>query len=578
MLVAKNQVAQGLFDSGVWNWSRRRKNKNKNVDRYRVNIVDSKLCDDILNYIGPTLERHKGCDLVDIFPGVGVWSQKLHDVLEPRSHLLLEPDGDFYQQFLDPLLQRPGTKLLHQSGIVWEELASVLNPAHLPHQVERRYSADETPERNDTLLVTVNLSMYPKKKFRHYDSLMQLVLFQLMQSIRPGSLFQKYGLVRMLIWVGDEEKNVVVPRSLQRRSKSVIETELATDWVCEVAGADVLDETGFLSTGWFKRDMYIDLESVGKVLARMREQGIVTPPGRETQAMKDFIARNGEAVVAGQQAVHIARSFLAEKDKLEAEFAAGKLGESSAELKRLKMIKYWTKWNDKRGSKLHELHLMRTRAIELFGKDSPTAEELAEAQELNRTLDSTISQMDRTLRAEYLLARDNLQALHRSRPILNWDRRYVEPLIVKQLEFFPNIPCALLDVQPKAAHPMLRAMGPNSTRTGDMFDMILRGLMAHATRPVSKVLEHIYPGAGEGVYPRCGTLRDPRRGGSPLDGWGELSPRCLSEDQLVDILERWIEWPFHPTYSQLVARALDSSHGSEDESMLAGNNVTIDLD
>lgn len=567
-LIATNSVSQSLYDSNVWTWSRGA--KKAKTDRYRVNVVGEELCDDILSYFGPTLQRHKGCDLIDIFPGVGTWSRKLHDVLEPRSHLLLEPEEDFYKPYLEPLLQRPGTKLLRRSGIVWEELSSVLTPEHLPHQVERRYTTSETPERNDTLLVTINLSLYPKKRFRTFGSLVQLVLFQLISSIRPGSLLQRYGLVRMLIWVADEEKANLVPRNLQRRKKTVVETELSTEWVCEIAGADHVDETGTKPSSWFKRDMSIDMEQTGKVLRRMRKQKLVTPPGRETLALREVLELGRrKGAVAGRQGIRITRSYMGEKEKLESDFDAGMFNESSNEHKRLKTLQYWTNWNTKRDDHISKLLQMRAKAIGLIKKGDTTGK----AQKLADDLEYEVNTLDKNLRLQYLLARDNLHAVQTDPPILSWDNRYAEPLVVKPTEFFPNVPCALLDVQPGAAAPILRDMGPNSTRAGDMFDLILRSLMSHATHPISKALDLIYPGAGEGIYPNCPSLRDPHLGGSPMPGWGELTPRSLTRDQFVDVIKAWTEWPFHPTYAQLVSWTLDET--AEEEGMM-GNNPTVE--
>jgi transcription factor 1 len=44
--------------------------------------------------------------------------------------------------------------------------------------------------------------------------------------------------------------------------------------------------------------------------------------------------------------------------------------------------------------------------------------------------------------------------------VLSWDRRPWEPLNVQPTEFFPNQACALIDIQPKAPHRLLRHIGP----------------------------------------------------------------------------------------------------------------------
>src|SRR5690349_8718382 len=52
-----NDVVAKLAADGVWNSMRAvsRAKAAKNTDKYRINIVSEKLCDDAINYIRPTL-------------------------------------------------------------------------------------------------------------------------------------------------------------------------------------------------------------------------------------------------------------------------------------------------------------------------------------------------------------------------------------------------------------------------------------------------------------------------------------------------------------------------------------------
>ncbi|KAH6844814.1 hypothetical protein B0I37DRAFT_311013 [Chaetomium sp. MPI-CAGE-AT-0009] len=555
-LKGQNAIAEQLAKEGVWT-SVRGKRKGTNSDRYRINIVDEKLCDDVIEYLKPTLARHTGCDLVDIFPGVGVWSQRLHDVLKPRSHLLMEPDEQFYKPFLAPLLTRPGTKLLPESGIVWEQLNKILNPTVLPLQVERKYAADETPQRNDTLLVTVNLCMHPKRKFRSFESLAQLVLFQLLAAIRPGSVFQKYGLVRMLIWTEDSEKGAVLPRTVQRRRKMAIEAEISTDWVCEIVGAEAEDAAEARSASWFRRDEALDYESTRRTLERMRENGFVMPPGREPQHVLDYlaVAKLNEAGALDSKR-HVGRPFIAELEKLEKDFQDGKFEKNSPEHKRYKTLVYLQNHTTRRSDSIVDFMKEYDAAIQAYIDAGSDKKKLKKAAELGEAWAEKVNKLEKAYRSDVFLQRDNLHVLRQDPPILNWDRRYVEPLRAAPSDFFPQIPCTLLDIQPKAVPSILRDMGQQSTRGGDTFDLILRGLSQRAIDPVTKSLSSISPGAGEGIAPQCPSLSDPRLGGVP-PGLVGLPSRAMNQNQLVDITEAWMKWPFRPSYSELVSRTLE---------------------
>ncbi|KAK4032310.1 hypothetical protein C8A01DRAFT_41253 [Parachaetomium inaequale] len=566
-----NEVAAKLAADGVWNSMRavhrgKPKHAAKNTDKYRVNVVSEKLCDDAINYIRPTLARHEGCDLIDIFPGVGIWSQKLNDVLRPRSHILMEPDEDFYKPYLQPLLDRPGTRLLPESGIIWDQLTKVLNPTVLPHQVERKYASHETPQRNDTLLVSINLCMTPKRKFRSFESLAQLVLFQLISSIRPGALFQKYGLVRMLIWAENSEKASLVPRTVQRRKKMSIEAEISTDWVCEVVGGDYDDPAVTRSNMWFRRDDSIDFESTRRTLERMREHGFVMPPGREPhhlQAYLDVEKLKADDVV-GATTHSVDRPYMVELEGMEAAFANGEFAKGSKELKRYKALTYLRNFANRRSDRLVGLIDEHDAIAQAYVDAGSDEDKLAHAIRRGQAWTDKIRTFERHFRQSIVLHRDNVHVLRQDPPIMNWDRRYVEPLRASPSEFFPEAPCSLLDVQPKAAAPVLRDIGPDSSRGGDTFDQILRGISQRPMDPVVKSLGSMAPGAGDGVAPHCPSLFDPRRGGVP-PGLAGLASRALNEAQLIELAYAWMKWPFRPTYAELVSRTLEESDVEDDE-------------
>ncbi|KAG8405810.1 hypothetical protein J3458_021741 [Metarhizium acridum] len=237
MLSVTSDIARQLDLTGVWKRTGGRKKADaiRAIEPRRVNIISEGLCGDVIRYIAPSLERHRGCDLVDLNPGAGVWSRKLHEILEPRKHVMMDLDAELYKPFLADLISKDNVELIPKSGLVWKDLLEMLRTS-LTEQ--RETTQKDTPSRNDTLLVTANLSMFPKKAFHGFDSISSMILYQFISSISTSTLFQRYGLVRMLIWVNDEDKRRLLPRSINRRKKSAFETELSCEWVHEVAGLD----------------------------------------------------------------------------------------------------------------------------------------------------------------------------------------------------------------------------------------------------------------------------------------------------------------------------------------------------
>ena len=709
-------------------------------DKSRVNIVSESLVDDIISYMGPKfVARHKGCDIVDIYPGAGLWSSKLNEALQPRSHILMEPDAQLYEPFLKELTARPGVKLVPQSGIIWRNLTSILSKEHLPHQVEldplpdavegteaesqtdetsRQPASDSVLPRNDTLLVTANLAFYPRRRFGQFESVSQLVLFQFISSIRASSLFQKYGRVRMLIWVEDDDRHALVARSCQRRHRLALDGEMATDWISEIAGRDS-DKNA-----WFRRDHSLDLESCRRVLARMQAEGIAIPPGRETKLVEEVRQKIADGVDLHSKTIgtKMTRPYLAELEQLEARFAP--ILADRAESIRLKKIIEAEKLKERmearaaggiverRGRKKKitaEAEVDAEKKEEEGGKGEEEArEEKTEAEQAKASkakkakagkvekekvkketakkettkketaekddgqvdipeafdsknddyirfkqltfrrnreervwtlIDDLIKERDAMVqehshaktarakaklrareeawntkidemssqdRAEFLLYRDNLHVFQQaapslfqttmcygdiaaeeplaelqaaadqakdtdseaSLPIMSWDRRDREPLAVSDEEFFPNTECALIDIQPKSMHPMLRAMGPGTSRAGDHFELIMRAMMAMGADPASKAIETVWPGSAQGVLQKCPSLYDAKLGGCLVGGtYGELSARTLNEKQWTEILEAWMAWPFRPTLGQLIRRISEEGYNIEEDTL-----------
>ncbi|KAM7205116.1 hypothetical protein V8F20_003253 [Naviculisporaceae sp. PSN 640] len=556
----KTDVAEKLFATGLtrtnarWKAAADRPRVASNVDRARINLVDERLCDDIFSYYGHTLrDRHHGCDILDLFPGPGVWSRKLNDLLQPRSHILLEPDAKLYQPFLEPLLERPGTKLLARSGIEWEHLGDILSPEILPHQV--RQGTSYPPQRNDTLLVTANLSWSPKKRFHDFPSVAVLALYQFMKAIHNANWFQSYGLVRMLVWIPDDEKSSILPRSVQVRRRLAVEAELASEWIVEVAGSESDPPQRFV------RDDHIEIESVQRVIERMRDQGIVIPPGRESSLYLANADRK-DKVIAGQQPAE----FTTPRTRVFDELVQATTADSSKQQRRkLQVRRGYYKRKEVTYEAIHELLKERQALEAAFMAAGDDKEKLAALKEREEQWEEQINRHQLHIRKAWQPTLDNLTAIRQDPSLLMWDRRPVEPLQVKPNEFLPNFPCALIDIQPKAVSRQLWQGGvEREKRAPDIANLLLQHLLCFGTTPVPESLRKIHPGADQDIMPGAPSIRDPALGGSPLSGWGALVGRCLNERQINELMAAWMESPFSPNFQDMVR----STYADDDE---AGN-------
>ncbi|KAK0649123.1 hypothetical protein B0T16DRAFT_409475 [Cercophora newfieldiana] len=554
VLNAHNDVARNLAATGLWH--KKPAVRSGKGDWRRISVTNEDFVYQIINYIKPSLLRHEGCDLIDLYPGAGVWSNALHDLLRPRSHILMEPDVGLYGPFLGRLLEKPGVRLEPKVGIDWTELNKILSPEYLPHQVEqpRTYGPDsEPPKRNDTLLVTANLSMHPKKKFMSFESLSLMVTYQLLSAIRASGLFQKYGLVRMLIWMRPDDMRTIFPRAVQQRRTGPQSVEFNTEWIREVAGLDYPDGEAGLGQQrtYYRRDANLDFESAFDTVLRMREQGIVVPEGRQSTLLREAQEMLAMGMTKAPtdndpiHGVHIAEEY----HKLEKQWQDGKIVKDSPTYEKLKRKTAYHKWIVNRATQKTTL-LKELDAV----KDLYAAGDMEEARFRDAEWNKKFSSLPSAFQGDALLQRDNQHIFRQEQPILHWDRRPYEPLVSRASDFFPNYQCSLLDIQPKAPHWLFRDIGPNSLyRAGECFELILRHSGGFQGSPLKRAMAAVWPGVLDGVISQCPSLYDRSQYGSPVSGFGELTARCLSEAQWVEIMDAWVKWPFKPSFAELVA-------------------------
>ncbi|PSR81671.1 hypothetical protein BD289DRAFT_438819 [Coniella lustricola] len=546
------------------------------ADRSRIHIVNENLVKETIDFLAPTLKRHEGCDLVSLNPGAGVWDKALHEVVKPRSHLLLEPEASFYQPFLQPLLDKEGVSMLPQSGIVWDDLNKILTPKYFPHQVEVDRDPNKPIPRNDTLLVTMNLAMNPKKRFGVFDSVSRLVMYQLLQSMRTSTLFQKYGQVRMLIWIPDDEKAQLIPRNVFHRTKLAIQGELTTEYMAEVVSHDkMLNPIAESKKSEKLRYGQMDLESVRQALVKMRDNGYTLPAGRKSYMVQQFeqlgldldtpISLTTPITIQDKTTEKEYQYLLALKD-------AGKVKEGSNDFTRLRRLGHYHSRQDREETRLFdfirrydavtEAYLQAQRSI----KPEMREKKLAAARKAEMKLDAERSLLSLQMKAYTIQARDQLHMMRQPPElgnVLTWDRRPFEPLVAFPTDFFPNVPSCLLDIQPKPAHPLLRQAGPGSNNAGDIFDLVLSTLLWASSGKLTAGLDQVWPGAQAELAPRLKLLRDPKKGGVPHEGAMALTVRIVNTAQLIEVVEEFMNWPFRPAYPELVGRLADVNMSEE---------------
>ncbi|TQS38691.1 hypothetical protein Golomagni_00798 [Golovinomyces magnicellulatus] len=526
----------------------------------RVDIVESKLCDDAIERLRPSLEKYKGCDIIDLNPGVGLWSHKLHKELQPRNHILMEPHPDTYKSVLDPLLESSDSKyrLVTENGMNWSRLEKVLSEKYLPHQQVLEFGDPRSEQVNNTLLVTANLACYQPRRFLGFRSLGSVVIYQFLSAIRTRALFQKYGKVRMLLWINPYDARIL-PKNVANRKKSSLDAAVSCSHIELIVDADEASHK--------KREKRLDIKGVISVVEKMKENGVRIPEGRETDILKAM--RAGET---GQEIEELSpKSLQKELQEMKEAYSQGDFEKDSADYEELGNSD--TTGLRKRSpeyERMRELNRRHRRRIIKSYKFSDLADDYQNIQELYRKSclikDATklntikdqikskkkifkqnISSLSPNDASELQYMCDNRRAYYQEPPCLFWDRREAEPLKSFENEFYPKKTLDLMDLRPGFMPPASQDPGYYDTLSFLTMQMCLV-----PAQSLKETLENLAPGAQDWMLAECPSLTDPLKNGCPdLD---LFSARCITSEMLVEMCEAWLRWPFRLQRDELLHR------------------------
>ncbi|OCL01688.1 S-adenosyl-L-methionine-dependent methyltransferase [Glonium stellatum] len=556
--------------------------------QFRSQIVSPQLCDDIIAYIGPSLQKHKNCDILDINPGIGIWSSELHNFLQPRSHILLESQPEFYKPFLEELSNKPGSKyklLIGDTGdfATYERL---INEGQFPNQTRLNPGDPRLNQLNNTLLVTGSFAYDPVMPGLGFSSMARQVFSQFAKSAWSNELFHAYGHVRMLLWATTDDSQFLVPRSVTQPQKfpmllqkicttNVIASPISLPRVSGRQGAS--------------RDFRTELEGSAQVFAAMQRAGLEIPVHRRdalcTFAHKFFgkFAANSDLGVQGSldALIEFERQGMSmqgllpetvrEQVALEEEIAKGIRKEF--EIKPVTSTKKPKPILSVDGKRLARLRIQNRAAQKKREMRSALVDKAEEIYQMECFVLTTKSKAGKretkakldVLNAEYKTEKNALNRLDQSlvdtefddrlavrSPLhrLEWDKRSFEPLLIHDNEVWPNSRTALLDMTPKP-----RPEG-ESFRDVEYYQDILIPILANGSLTVPQALGSIAPGASQ-LIEEVPALRDPAKGGRL--NMDHFRARMLRGEILDGLVKAYREWPFrppetdHPKYFQAMS-------------------------
>lgn len=533
-----------------------------------MSYIWADLCsDDVIQRLAPSLAPHRGCTIIDINPGPGIFSSKIHDFLRPRSHILIEPIHEYHAPFLNPLVEAPSSKYhlrdwpfqesVHLDTYIKDGLMENREPGSA--QVYKTYAGI------DSILVFANLARGRSVRNGnpgHLSSHYRVLSF--VNALRHGRGLHLNGPVRMLLWMADKDKNALLPQTVSIRKKIASQLE-AYYHVEEIVGGS--------SRGPPYRERALELESGERVAKRMEAAGIQIPANRQDDLQKEvetnrFAPLRGDSVASSSTS----RNWHRELHQLRKAFDQGEFSQleggppgphetkakANAKLTpqflRMRQLRSNARLGDRKQTALEGLLEAEAKIDSLQNEllhmdiDQATREDkLKEQRTIYDELKTALENKEPPFLAKFALLSDDRRALALDPPLLLWDRREAEPLVAQDEEFHTAHKLALLDFRPIV--PVQYSMDQELAL---YFDYLSTHLLFNGSQTM-KCLESLDPGAFEALALKVPELQDPRKCGRAF--LEDMRTRNLTPELLYKLAIAWTQWPFRTPLTELVDRS-----------------------
>ena len=506
----------------------------------------------MIQRLGPTLKPHVGCSIIDLNPGPALWSSKVHDFLQPRSHVFVEPDSRYHEPFLKPLLEAPGSRYHLRT---WEiaksfDLYRYIREGLIPSSQVDGNPGGTANQRNDSILVLVNSTRGERKQHGRgkYESHFRAQTF--CSSLQRMDGLNAQGPVRMLMWLPDGEKQSLLPRTVCHRTQ----LSLILDMYFHIE--EIV--TASSQAAKIRRETFIDIESGKQVARRMEAASIQIPQNRQDETQ--IRAQEALAKSSGEVATQVRddpREWEKELQELEEAYAnkifskytlpGARRGSvpQTPQFKRLQTLRHFLTFTDKKRVTVDGLLAKEDQIdalqIELLHKSLTPEEREAitvKRDQIYKTFKDHAASSADDVPNQLSFRGDDRRAFALEPPLLMWDRRTAEPLQAGESEFYNTKKASLLDFQPLTPRPY-----PLTEEQWIYLDYILKTIMNYGNQTI-KNLQSVAPGAFEALLPRVPSLTDPLKGGRAKQD--ELRSRCLTPEMAQGLAIAWERWPLRP--------------------------------
>lgn len=522
----------------------------------------------MLKCIGPSLEKYKGCDIIDMNPGACLWSQKLHEFLQPRTHVLFQTAPDMWSSYQRPLLDAPGsTYRLYAGSMKDRDAFEGVFDTLLAHQKPAGPQSSGPLQPNTNLLVTGQPMWDPKAQGMGFDSLGKQLIYLFTECAWRNERFHQYGPARMLLWTTEADFRGAVPRSHYMYTKF----SMALNYLAKTVQVVTPDHAPKgPAHGTIGRIPQYEIQSVIRAMQRGRQNGVELPQHRRDcihEMAEDIMKHNLEQGKAADTLM--SQAWMTSYFEKRIRAGQSNVGvDYQREIQWVKEKQYmdehpeacWTtddKGRPKRTvegvkqnhnfSKLSALRRNRLMIEELAGRyeaafdreieilnteEGPEKEEATkELEALHEELEIAVARANSPHRTAVISAANDRISLKSPVPRLQWDHRPYEPLVMQPDEVWPKQRATLLDIEPH----------PRKDFKLDWFLDFAYSLFQTANSSVLRALESMQPGASS-LVDQVPSMRDPARGGRlKLE---HMKVNMLTNEMIEGLWHAYNAWPF----------------------------------
>lgn len=377
-------------------------------------------------------------DIIDLWPGSGLWSSKVNDFLQPRRHLLVEPDKRGFGRFLRHLVTtKPCYHYLN------------LNPYRDSQEINK-YVLEPDPSgcdrtgalaKNNTLLILANMPINASKK-DHFKPAQWWSTF--LESCLGTSGLNSYGAVRVIAMLPSFDARTVIPRAVYDRKRAAILSESLASHMFEVAATH--DPASWSTyTGWD-----LTLDGAAHVAKKSAENNVAIPTGREPPLIPMAPKSPDQGYIPCPYVPRVRTSIhdklMAQINAVEATYDATAKGLRGRALSKLNF--------ENRGAfelnRQVDAHIVIDELVKRLSRDAadphldfkalkPLADKIEELKAA--WLDEANRQRDASLRIIESRIDSKRCAVHSNdfdKSLLMWDRRPFEPLTIHDHEHYPG--------------------------------------------------------------------------------------------------------------------------------------------